>query len=526
MNSIPFSNTKVAIVSVLAIIFVLVAGYLGYSRIDTSADRIEISPTEMSERTNELFRSFGYRDRPAERWSEYRFEHSSDHGHKLFYVERQSLDHFSTVIDGASIVSESRLGTGERLVVFDSKGRMVEFAVRFPKTYDSSEPPNQFDWNTAFAAAGLELAAFTAIDPAWTPLAPADSYAAWTGKLPDSPDISVRVEGSTFRGQLTNFKVVFPWIEPEQERPPAPTTTDRLLISLSLVAIAASFFLIARRVWSQSTSQNLNARSPLMLAMITFVMVFIGQIALTPQVPAFGPIIERTLLAAMISFAAAALVWALFVVSVSFLSQKGGELITSLNSIANGVLFTRSVGNDILIGVLGGSFIAASISTGNSLTNVAHQLDSVSELVLSPFGTTILDIGLAIVAAIFTFFLFSILCTVVRELRLAGILMLVLLIVFGWFVIVPNEDDIRTVATVAVAVSFVVSRFGLLSTILTFVSAKLVLNGTLMLALSSISSIAVAIASVAITVLFLFGVYLSLRGSSDRLSDSDQRAAA
>lgn len=521
----PFSNTKVSIVAVAVVILILLTGYLGNSPSEGPTDRIELSPTEMSERANELFRSFGYRDRPAERWSEYRYEHTLDGSHRLFYLERQSLDHFPTVIDGRSIVADSELRPGERRIAFDSKGRMVEFAVRFPKTYDSSELPNKFDWSTAFTAAGLDLAAFTAIDPAWTPISPADEYLAWTGKLPDLPDASVRIEGSTFRGQMTNFKIVFPWIEPEQERPPAPTTKDRLLISLSLVAIAVFIFLVARRVWSQFGGQDSNVRSQLMLALVTFVTVFIGQVASTPQVPAFGPITERTLHAAIISLAAAAIVWTLFAVAASVLSQKSRELLTSWNSVVSGALFTRSIGNDILIGLLGGSFIGLSIFTGNSNSNAAHQLGSVSGLILSPFGTTILDIGWAIVAATFAFFLFSILCVVVREPRLAGILMLVLLIVFGWLAIVPNEGDLRTVVAAAVGVSFVVSRFGLLSTILTFVTAKLVINGSLMLGLYSSSTIAVAIACVVITILLVFGVLLSLRGNSDRLSDSDQRAA-
>lgn len=512
-------------VAVVVIIFVLLSGYLGISRIDNSSDRIEISPTEMSERSNELLRSFGYRDRPAERWGEYRYEHTLDGGHKLFYLERQSLDHFSTMIKGHSIVPESELVPGERRIVLDQKGRMVDFAVRFPKTYDGSEPPNKFDWNAAFTAAGLDLASFTAIDPAWTPLAPADAYSAWTGKLPDSRDVDVRVEGSTFRGQLTNFKIVFPWIEPEQERPPTATTKDRLLISLSLVAIAAFIFLVARRVWSQFGRQNGNVRSQLMLALVTFVAVFIGQIASTPQVPAFGPILERTLLAAIISLAAAAFVWAIFTVSTSVLSQKGLELITSWNSVASGGLYTRFIGNDILIGLLGGSFIAAFIFNATSTSNTAHQLGAVSGLVLSPFGSTMLGIGWAIVAATFIFFLFSILCAIVREPWLAGIFLLVLMIAFGWFVIVPNEGDLRIVVAAAFAVSFVASRFGLLATILTCVTAKLVVNGSLMLGLSSTPNAAVTIACVATILLIILGVYFSLGHSADRLSDSDQRAA-
>ena len=69
----------------------------------------------------------------------------------------------------------------------------------------------RFDWNTLFDAAGLPMAQFTEAVPRWVPLAYSDERKAWDGRLPERPDVPIRVEASAFAGRPVFFVVTGSW---------------------------------------------------------------------------------------------------------------------------------------------------------------------------------------------------------------------------------------------------------------------------------------------------------------------------
>lgn len=508
MSSNEMSKAKILLAALGAVLFMALAFLYTNYRSQQPEDIIQLSPAEMSERVNELLRNFGFRDRPAERWSEYTYEKAGDHDRVVRFVERQSLDHFQAVIDGMTIEPASGLAPGERRVVLDSKGRLVELSVKFPKTYDSSEPATKFDWNAAFTAAGLDIAAFTPIDTAWTPNAAADSYAAWTGKSPDDPSVLLRVEASTFRGLLTNFLVVFPWNEPEQTRPAAPTTKDRLLISFSLVALAAFLFLSVRLIWSRMAEPAGYVRSALLSALFVFVPVLIGQISTTPQVASFGPLLDRALLATIIAFSSGALAFLIYSATASDLSKYAKPLIASWQQVSSGHWFTRSVGNDVLSGVLFGTLIAlvfALIASPGAMPLMSFT--EIGRLVVSPFGSTFLNVGWGILCAAVLFGSAGLLIVAFRRQWIANVLLFVLINTLNWFL--TGSIDQHVVA-LALIISFVATRFGMLSTIAMAVVANVSVHAMLALHATATPTIAVTIALVATAILLIVGVVFSV----------------
>jgi eukaryotic-like serine/threonine-protein kinase len=139
--------------------------------------------------------------------------------------------------------------SGMTLVIVDTLGRVVEFQV-VPSQFDSTPPPESTPpWDKLFEAAGLDMKAFTPVDPQWSPRDFADTRAAWEGPLTDHPEYRVRVEAAAYRGRPTSLFVLGPWARPTRMAPVTRTTAQTLLsgfVSLAVVALAIAALLIAR----------------------------------------------------------------------------------------------------------------------------------------------------------------------------------------------------------------------------------------------------------------------------------------
>src|SRR5207253_2881186 len=106
---------------------------------------------------------------------------------------------------------------GMATVVLDPVGRLLEFRAEPPREGAPPGPNDRPDWDTLFAAAGLEPRQFQAVTPHWRPPVFADQRSAWAGAWPDRPGSEVRVEAAACGGAPVYFRVVDgPWAEPER----------------------------------------------------------------------------------------------------------------------------------------------------------------------------------------------------------------------------------------------------------------------------------------------------------------------
>src|SRR5262245_19626136 len=139
--------------------------------------------------------------------------------------------------------------SGMTLVMVDTLGRVVEFQA-VPSQFDSTPSPESTPpWEKLFDAAGLNMAAFTPVDPQWSPRDFADTRAAWEGPLADHPEYRVRVEAAAYRGRPTSMFVLGPWSLPTGMTPVTRTITQAVLsgfVSLAIVALVIAAMLIAR----------------------------------------------------------------------------------------------------------------------------------------------------------------------------------------------------------------------------------------------------------------------------------------
>jgi hypothetical protein len=139
----------------------------------------------------------------------------------------------SQVTPGDPAMTESDM----RLVVLDGQGRLRELRTVPPQKDASTAPPATPEWDSLFEAAGLPMTMFTSVAPEWTPRDYADTRAAWTGKLPGSADIDVRVEAAAYKGSITFFQVIGPWTRPTLMEADRVSEIDRVFLAVVVAVV-------------------------------------------------------------------------------------------------------------------------------------------------------------------------------------------------------------------------------------------------------------------------------------------------
>ena len=91
----------------------------------------------------------------------------------------------------------------------DAAGRLRSFTGVPYKSQESSSAPVSPD--AVFRAADLDISAFTEITPTTLPATATDQLRAWKGVHPKIPGMALKVEIGTWKGQLTDMRIAWPW---------------------------------------------------------------------------------------------------------------------------------------------------------------------------------------------------------------------------------------------------------------------------------------------------------------------------
>ncbi|HEY7191740.1 MAG TPA: protein kinase [Vicinamibacterales bacterium] len=246
--------------------------------------------------------------------------------------------------------------TGQRLIVLDGMGRLVEFR-SVPSQYEDKAPPDTPpapSWRALFAAAGLDLAAFSPVTPQWTPRDFADTRAAWQGRLPGRPDITLRVEGGAYQGKPVSFLVAGPWTKPTLMVVPRRSTIDTvaawILVSI-LAALLGAGILLARR---NIVSHRADRHGALRLALFIGCGAVFGWIVDAQHISRvdveFGAFLD-----ALGDAAAGGMgVWLLYVALEPYVRRFWPDSLLGWSRLVAGHINDPRVGRDVLIGGLFG----------------------------------------------------------------------------------------------------------------------------------------------------------------------------
>src|SRR5208283_2726740 len=183
------------------------------------------SPEVLAAKANEMIRTFGYTEAPADTAQSFALMQSylthisdtvkaptrweilrQDEPPSMLFWYRQSpraltpLSPVDNLIYGRVQPDEPPLAlSGSRLLTLSPQGRMLGFRTIPPQVDDPpSGPLPATDWRPLFAAAGLDVSRFKPTEPKWYPLAWGDARAAWEGSWPNHPEIPLRVEAAGY----------------------------------------------------------------------------------------------------------------------------------------------------------------------------------------------------------------------------------------------------------------------------------------------------------------------------------------
>jgi hypothetical protein len=350
----------------------------------------------------------------------------------------------------------------------DTSGRLIHFEAVSPQKDSPASAPRAVDWSRLFSAAGLDLAAFQAVDSQWTPLAWGDARAAWAGSTPSHPDIPLRIEAASYRGTPIYFDLIYPWTTPDRSVPYSPTRQEKiavLVLVILFVGVVVSSVLIVRHNLRHKRGDTRGA-----FRLGTFVFVtFIAMWLLRAHHVASLNEIDLTLVALAWALLYTFLIVVLYLALEPLVRRKAPETLIGWSRLLAGQFRDPLVGRDLLIGAVYGVALALYEISDNFVLPLFGKLPPVPGVVA---GESLLGMRLAIgllLIYILVFVLYSLviffLLFLLRLLLRKDAFAFIAVVLLGALTNTGGEYKvIDFVATGLLYVSFlyVLKRFGLL----------------------------------------------------------------
>ncbi len=379
---------------------------------------------------------------------------------------------------GASLDDPPLTISGMTTLVVDGKGRLVAFdAVPPQQDTDTSSKPSEPDWNALFQAADLPRDRFTPVTPQWTPQTYADTRAAWSGPLPEAPDVRVRVEAAAYRGRVTSFAIVGPWSQPTRMGQTMASSGRRWAASGGTIfglTLLIGAFLIARVNVRKGRGDRRGAA-------LVATFVFGAELFVALSESAHELVHNFTVMEVFnrvgTPLTLATLVWGLYLALEPFIRRYWPDTLIAWTRLLSGRLRDPRVGRDVLLGCAFGVAMLL-INLGHNLlpvlagqpplppdrVNPAYLDGGINTLALvARFSVLTLIEGLA-----FTFGVVFI-RAVVRRVWLTA---LIAIMVFSLNTVaqagLTEKLDILASLTAITLIVFVIVRLGVLVTLLGF----------------------------------------------------------
>jgi serine/threonine-protein kinase len=241
-------------------------------------------------------------------------------------------------------------------IELDPQGRLVYLEAR-PRDFEGTVagPARPADWNSLFAAAGLDRSRFVPADPQWTPPLAYDERAAWTGVYPDAPNYALRVEAAAWRGKPVYFDMIGPWTRPVGF-PGAPAYVIVFISIFSIVVIAGLW--LARHNLRLGRGDRQGATK---IATLMFVVWMVAWGLFGHHVPDLREIFLLTCGASYALFQAA-LMWVFYIALEPFARRHWPQTLIGWSRVLAGSYRDPLVGRDLLAGSVAGVLAALLLS--------------------------------------------------------------------------------------------------------------------------------------------------------------------
>jgi predicted Ser/Thr protein kinase len=369
--------------------------------------------------------------------------------------------------------------SGMTLAMVDIAGRLVAFRAVPPEIDESAPLANPSDPAPLFAAAGLDLAAFSPAPPKWTPLALADERRAWTGAYPGKPPTPLRVEAAWWRGRPVYFNLVGPWTTPGR-MPQADDDNlwERIWLAIKTLLIVAGAVL----AWYNIRTGRGDRRGALRLGAFVFT---VSLVRLLLQAHHTATAWESTLFFEILGAALwqGARLWLAYLALEPWVRRRWPRTMVTWARLLAGDVRDALLGRDLLIGILVGLgyglvFVVAIalMQRRGAPPSTNAGLDGL--LGLLPLGGGLLNRVTDSLGGALLIFLFLFLLRVVlrREWLAGGVLALLFALGKGFASGYPTIL-IPTYAMVYGLLVVVLLRFGLVAAVACLFVANIMING-------------------------------------------------
>jgi serine/threonine-protein kinase len=241
--------------------------------------------------------------------------------------------------------------SGMTLVQLTPRGHLVQMVVVPPQVEEATGAGDPVDWGQLFTAAGLDASKWTSVAPTWTPPVYSDARAAWTGTIPERPDMPTRIEAAAYRGKPVFFQLIGPMSRPERMQADKPTAAERatqaVVIVLALLLLTGSAILARRNLRLGRGDRRGASRLAAVVLIASMVEWLLGAHHVPDfyEFPLFG--VSLGLGVGMASF-----VWILYVALEPYVRRRWPVTLVSWSRLLAGGFRDPLVGRDVLAGCL------------------------------------------------------------------------------------------------------------------------------------------------------------------------------
>ncbi len=209
------------------------------------------------------------------------------------------------------------------------------------------------DWSALFREAGIDQTTFKSAAPEWVGRSASDTRAAWVGPGADATGAELRVEAAAFHGRPVFFRLIAPWIEPDDAAATPETASDRVefvIIVTLLMGIPTAAVVLSLRNLKLG---RMDTRGATRLAVAGGSVVLVAAILGSDLPTEFGWVLNSFILMSWAAFSAL-LIWTFYAAVEPYVRRRWPQMLISWTRLLDGGWRDPLVGRDLLIGgVLG-----------------------------------------------------------------------------------------------------------------------------------------------------------------------------
>jgi hypothetical protein len=244
-------------------------------------------------------------------------------------------------------------------VDLDTQGRLLRLMAipgLSPNLGESSEAP---DWSALMAAAGLDIASFSATAPRELPPAPFDQEESWTGNLSQQRDVPVRIVAASFKGRPVIFEIKGPWNDRPARKNAQTWLTQKFApavwFGIILVLIIFGLYLARRNIRMKRS----DARGAFRISILAF-LAFASASALWAHhaYNSFADFMWWIRGGVAFFLFDAVVIWIAYMAMEPAMRRSWAKLLISWSRLMSGRFRDPLVGRDILVGAIAGAAAA------------------------------------------------------------------------------------------------------------------------------------------------------------------------